>query len=100
MNPEAAHVTLSYFDWMTVLAAGALLWFLLGRFFRANEKLADAVEALASQVAGLRTFVSENYVTKPDHARDLDRLSEDIDTWAARFQRDLDAHRDGCPGRR
>ncbi len=100
MNPEAPHIALSYFDWMTVLALAALLWFLLGRFFRANEKLAEAVSALAMEVAGLRAFVSETYVTKRDHTRDVERLSEDIDAWATRFQRDLDVHRDECPGRR
>jgi hypothetical protein len=100
MPPEAAHISLSYFDWTMVLALAALLWLLLTRFFRANEKLAEAVASLASEVAGLRAFVSETYVTKRDHTRDFDHLSEDIASWATRFERELETHRNECPGRR
>ena len=100
MNPEKTIVALSYFDWMTVLALAGLTWFLLARHFRSQDKLADAVAFLAKEVGELRSWIAESYVTKPDHVRDLDRLSEDIERWSSRFERDLEAHRDECPVRR
>ena len=97
---EPAHLALSYFDWMTILALSALAWFLMVRFVRSQDQLAAAVTALSKEVAELPGHIAANYVTKPDHNRDIDGLKEVITDHAERWREELVRHREECPGRR
>ncbi len=99
-DPERTFVSLSSFDWATVMVLGAIAWFFFVRDYRSRDELAKTVKALADAVSDLRALMAEQYVSKDDHRREIDRLSDDIDTWANRFQRDLESHRDECAARR
>jgi hypothetical protein len=97
---ETPFMSLSAFDWATVLALAALAWFLLVRDFRSRDELARTVQALAEAVGELRALMAEQYVNKDDHRRDIDRVSADIAMHAKQFQRELETHREECPARR
>lgn len=100
MQAETTHVALSFFDWSTILAFAGFAFLLVKRELRSRDELATAVKALTDEVAKLRTWIAETYVTKHDHARDIDRLRDDIADHAERFSRELESHRDECPARR
>lgn len=93
-------MSLSAFDWACVLALAGLLWFLLVRDFRSRDRLASTVESLGKTVADLRTWMAENYVTRPEHLREIERLETSIADHADRWREDLERHRSDCPGRR
>lgn len=97
--PETPHMVLSAFDWASVLAATALLWFLIVRDYRSRDRLAATVEKLGQTVSDLRTWMAENYVTRPEHLREIDRLEISIADHAERWREDMAAHRRDCPGR-
>lgn len=94
------HMTLTPFEWSFVGVLVVFTWYLLRRDFDSRDALAATVQGLSGEVAKLRTLMAENYVTKHDHRLDLDRVREDIAEHAERFQRELENHRDACPGRR
>ncbi len=96
-NSERAAISLSSFDWATVMVLGLLAWFFFMRDYRSRDELAKTVKALADAVSDLRALMAEQYVSKDDHRREIDRLSDDIDTWTERFRRDLESHKDECP---
>jgi HAMP domain-containing protein len=93
-------MVLSAFDWAVILALASLLWFLLVRDFRSRDRLAATVEKLGLTVSDLRTWMAENYVTRPEHLREIERLETSISEHADRWREDLDRHRIECPGRR
>lgn len=92
-------ITLSFFDWATIMALAVLLWFLVTREIRSRDRLATTVEKLGLTVSDLRTWMAENYVTRPEHLREIDRLETSIAEHAERWREDLAAHRSDCPER-
>ena len=92
-------MVLTGFDWATILAAAALLWFLLVRDFKSRDRLAATVDELAGEVGKLRTWMAENYVTRPEHLREIVRLEASIAEHAERWREDLARHREECPTR-
>lgn len=97
--PESAHVTLSAFDWATVLAMAGLLWFLFVRDFKARDRQTAAVEALSAEVGRLRAWMAETYAQRTDLIREVERLEDSIAEQADRWREDMKRHREECPGR-
>ena len=93
-------LSLSLFDWATILALACLAWFLLTRNFRAQDELARTVRGLAEELGKFRADMAERYVQKADQAREIDRLEQSIADHAERWREDLARHRDDCPDRR
>lgn len=98
--PEQTHMSLSAFDWSTILGVLVFFWFLLQRDYKSRDKLADTVENLSQTVAGLRSWMAENYVTRPEHLREIDRLEVSIADHSERWREELSRHREECPARR
>ena len=84
---------LTPFEWVLVLGALSFLGFFLQRDFRTRDDLAKAVSALTREVFELRSWISQSYVSKDDHRREIDRLTQDIKAHAEQFQQELEAHR-------
>ena len=98
---EPSHpISLSMFDWATILALAGLAWFLLVRNFRSQDELAKTVKCLAEELGKLRAHMAERYVAKPDHDRAISDLKGTIAEHAERWREDLETHRRECPGRR
>ncbi len=94
------HMTLTPFEWMLVMGIASFAWFLMRRDFQSRDALASAVAGLTAEVASLRSWISERYVSKEDHRREMDRMVKDIEAHAVRFQFELESHRTECPGRK
>lgn len=124
--PEPVHMPLSAFDWVSILFVVAVAWWairsLVGQYARVKGELQKAqqkadqeraerllrqqesvertVQELIRVVGDLKSWVALEFVRKPDHDREIDRLDNAIAEHAERFTRELESHRDQCPGRR
>lgn len=70
------------------------------RILKQQGSLEKAVQEVSKLVNELKSWVALEFVRRPDHERDIDRLHEAITDHAERFTRELESHRDQCPGRR
>ncbi len=86
------HIVLSTFDWATIGALVVLAWFLLRRDFQSRDRLAATVDSLALEVGKLRTWMAENYVTKVEHLREIDRLEDSIAKHAEHWREEMGNH--------
>jgi|GEM_PF-7105063 len=119
-------VSLSFFDWASILLVAVVAWWALRslvqlygktktqlhesnqkmeteraeRFIKQQESLEGSVRELIRVVSDLKSWVALEFVRRPDHERDIDQLREDIKAHADRFRDELDGHREQCPGRR
>lgn len=123
---EPVHMPLSAFDWASILFVCILAWWIIRslvqlylrtkadlqeaqqkiendraeRFLQQQAAVEASVQELIKVVADLKGWVALEFVRRPDHQRDIDRLREDIDAHAERFVRELESHRGQCPGSR
>jgi hypothetical protein len=116
---EAVHMSLSPFDWATLLAASVIVWWLIQRADKKREaavqqaeqiretaaasrqgamdqtlgRLSNVVEDLSAALYQVKGWVTEHHVTKPDHQREMENLEKAL-------RRDLEQHVINCPGRK
>lgn len=115
--PEPVHMPLSAFDWASLVAAAILTWWAVralihvwiraktdlqraqqrieeeraGRILKQQESLECSVRELIKVVSDLKTWVALEFVRRPDHEREIQRLegliADHSDRCDAVFQR-------------